>query len=65
MAAPFTINGEEIDNLSDALARCKEIWAEYKAPAVAEQIAAAEAKGSGVADVDLPDLSEAAEGEEE
>jgi hypothetical protein len=45
MEAVFNINGKSYSDLRSALNAVREIWAETKAPAVAEQIEAARLKG--------------------
>lgn len=35
--AIFNINGYEVDNLADAIEKCREIWSESKTDAVLEQ----------------------------
>lgn len=42
----FNVNGQETDNLNDAIDLCKAVWHEYKAPAVLEQHRAALSKPS-------------------
>lgn len=62
-SGPFaTINGVGFSSLNDAFERLRELWSEWKAPAVAEQLRDAENKGKVVIPDELPALTE--EGEE-
>lgn len=47
--AVFEINGKKVGSLGEALDLCREIWAEHKAQAVAEQLDAVKHKKDDLA----------------